>query len=76
MTDAERVAQAVVTLREYFDTVQILCTRDDGGRDTTFCAHGAGNWFARYGYARMFVSDAEKGMSVSTTIETKKEWEI
>jgi hypothetical protein len=73
MTDEERVAQAVATLREHFDTVQIQVTRDDGGRNTMYCSQGSGNWFARYGYMRAFIKDAEKDIVLKK--ETLNEWE-
>lgn len=73
MNDKERVRQAVLTLREHFDTVQILCSREDNGRDTTFVEQGAGNWFARYGQVCLFKQYAEgRGPEKS---ENKPEWE-
>ncbi len=46
--DRERLTKAVSQLGEYFDTVQIFCTRHDHG-GTIDCTDGSGNWHARRG---------------------------
>ena len=57
--DMERLKEACRTLGEYFETVQIFCTRvsdeeaDEGG--TVSCQHGTGNWFARKGQVTEWV---------------------
>jgi hypothetical protein len=50
-TDVKRVQDAIDTLGEWFDTVQIHVTRNTGEKDgnTLSISRGTGNWFARYG---------------------------
>jgi len=45
------VQKALDMLGEHFDSVQILCTRYNGGDDggTVNISRGTRNWFARYG---------------------------
>lgn len=76
--DLNRLRQAVGTLREYFDAVEIFATRtDDSGHNTTHCNYGAGNWFARYGHIKSFVKDTEKEYILGNTNidNTENEWE-
>lgn len=52
--DLERIKRSVATLGEFFDTVQVFCTKsigEDAGNTTSFHT-GSGNWFARYGQVR------------------------
>jgi hypothetical protein len=49
MTDEEQeqlVQETATKLAEYFDCVQILCSRHENG-ETIGYAKGSGNWFAR-----------------------------
>ncbi len=51
--DLKLVLDAVKTLREHFDSVQIFCSRYEFAEEgTTHIARGEGNWFARYGQVR------------------------
>lgn len=61
--DLERVRNAVESLAEHFDTVQILTTRSTGEKDgnTVNVSIGRGNWFARYGQMRMWLTKHEEG---------------
>lgn len=52
----EQIDKALQNLREYFETVQILCTSllpDDG--KTRFWQRGSGNWFARVGQIKDWI---------------------
>lgn len=55
--DAEMLRQHVNQLGEFFDTVQIFCTRRESFEKsgTSHFALGAGNWFARYGQLRNWI---------------------
>jgi hypothetical protein len=51
--DEKRVRTAVQTLAEFFDTVQIFCTRQENTEGGTIhVQRGEGNWFARVGQTR------------------------
>lgn len=60
--DAKRVREAVQTLMEFFDTVQVFCTRympgENGG--TKHWIRGDGDIFARESIARMWVLQQEE----------------
>lgn len=48
--DLEIIRAHAIQLSEQFDSVQIICTRDNGPKNSTIhAAHGSGNWYARYG---------------------------
>jgi len=50
--DAEaqvRLASALSSLGEFYDTVQIFVTKQQDDGDTLGNSGGVGNWFARYG---------------------------
>lgn len=55
------VRKHLESLGEHFDAVQIMATKttDDGDGGTMNIILGSGNWFARYGMARMFIKTAE-----------------
>jgi hypothetical protein len=58
MTDTEReklVDDALAVLSEHFDHVQILATWSEPGV-TKDCFRGEGNWYARQGMCREFLS--------------------
>lgn len=77
--DLNRVKQACGALREHFDTVQIFATRcDDSGHNTTHCNYGAGNFFARLGHVKSWISDTEKDYILGEAAKPqndKPEWE-
>ena len=52
------IQDAVAKLREHFETVQILVSfvEDDGGSGTVDMFCGSGNWYARQGMAREFIT--------------------
>lgn len=60
--DVERIKTATNGLAEHFDTVQIFCTRHEGGNvDGTINVHwGAGNYFARYGQIKQWMVSEEE----------------
>ena len=47
--DYKRIENAAIMLSEFFDTVQIFCTRHDPEEGTTSHHHGRGNYYARRG---------------------------
>lgn len=71
MTDAEQdlemVKKAAEKLGEHFDTVQILTTRHESGKEggTVNINFGVGNWFARYGLARDWIVRCERDTEIS-----------
>lgn len=80
--DMERLKQAVSTLREFFDAVQIFATQlredgepgpggQEGGGTLKFCA-GGGNWYARYGQVRDWVN-CEEACARQQALEDDKE---
>lgn len=55
------VDRHIVALMEHFDTVQILCTKDE--KDGTLnVARGGGNIFARYGHAQVWIAREKRCM--------------
>jgi hypothetical protein len=46
--DIQRVQKHIDALREFFDTVQVFCSRQEPD-DTISVQMGSGNWHARYG---------------------------
>lgn len=61
--DLSRVRTAVESLSEHFDTVQIMATRSTGEKDgnTINVSIGRGNWFARYGQIRQWITKQDEG---------------
>lgn len=60
--DVEMLKQHTQQLSEHFDSVQIFVNRHmpaelDGTRVVNY---GSGNWYARYGQVRMWVTDHEE----------------
>lgn len=53
---AHQVNAAIHLLMEHFDCVQVLCSRVTQDRETESYYLGAGNWHARQGMAREFLS--------------------
>jgi hypothetical protein len=71
--DLDRLKKACGSLAEYFDTVQIFCTRKtDAG--TINCRWGIGDFFARYGHCRMWLLREETG-GLGGERNEKKDWE-
>lgn len=60
--DRARVHEHLNALSEHFDSVQIFVTRHESGRldGTIRCELGAGNWFARYGQVKDWVTYTEE----------------
>jgi hypothetical protein len=60
--DMKRVDDAIQTLGDFFDSVQIFATRHEPGEhDGTIAINkGAGNWFARYGQVKEWVVKTEE----------------
>lgn len=51
----ELIKNQVAVLMGSFDSVQIFCTKFEGGEDTSHYTFGNGNWFSRYGQVREWV---------------------
>lgn len=65
--DMELLKRHAAALAEHFTSVQIFCTRDadeekEGG--TVRCESGTGNWFARYGQVRNWITYQEEAERV------------
>lgn len=63
--DMERVKEAVRTLGEHFDAVQVFVTKENEAdepddRGTVNINYGSGNWFARYGHVLHWVTKCEE----------------
>lgn len=57
-------------LMEHFDNVQIFATRQNNDDDTTITAHfGGGNWYARYGHVREWVTREEERARANVRID-------
>ncbi len=57
-----RLQQHAVRLSEHFDTVQIICTKLEAGTPSTrIIALGTGNFYARVGSTRAWVTHEERG---------------
>lgn len=60
--DEKRVDDALRVLGEHFDSIQIFATRvndNSEGGGTVHISKGIGNWFARYGHAKMWCNRSE-----------------
>jgi len=55
----EVVKAAAARLREHFDSVQIFCTVAAPDNSTRCISWGEGDWFARYGHVREWVTKTE-----------------
>ena len=62
--DIRILTSHVNSLMEHFDTVEILVTRNAEAKlsGTVYLNRGAGNWFARYGQMREWVTCEEEHM--------------
>ena len=60
--DHSIVDKAIDLLGEHFDTVQIFCTRHEGGEGTVSMNKGIGNWFARRGHVQEWILKEEKAI--------------
>lgn len=70
--DFERIKKAVEDLSEFFDSVHIFCTRHDSDDEGTVgWQYGSGNWHARMGQIRDWISDRD----ARTLWEAKKKVE-
>ncbi len=56
------VLDACKKLGEDFDAVVVLCSRHEGSRGTRTISKGAGNWHARYGIVREWLTDFEESI--------------
>lgn len=58
------ITSSLESLREFFDSVHIVCTRydNDGEGFTDVISRGAGNWNARYGSLKETVIKLEESM--------------
>ena len=62
--DTKRIKAAAVHLSEFFDSVQIVCTRYNNDTDGTMASYsGVGNWFARYGSVKEWIKVQEAEMA-------------
>ena len=55
--DRKRIEAAVRTLGDFFDSVQIFCSRHEAGTHdgTRSFEKGSGNWFAREGQVQSWI---------------------
>ena len=60
--DLKRCQDAADALAEHFDSVQIFCSRHEGGDIGTISVNfGRGNWFARRGHVQDWIlKEAER----------------
>ena len=60
--DLNRMKKAVAELGEFFDCVQLFCSRHDASKDdlTTSFHTGRGNWFARLGQTREWMAKKDE----------------
>lgn len=58
MSERDMLRHHVAQLMEFFDTVQVFVTKH-GNEGTRSDYRGAGNWFARFGQIREWVSGEE-----------------
>ena len=70
---ADRVAQAVTILREDFESVQVLATRQAGPDETYRFEAGAGNFMTRYGHAKAFCLKCEANFAENVSDEAATE---
>jgi len=60
LKEGEKILAAhVAQLSEHFDCVQIMVSTHMPGDQTMCCKRGCGNWYARQGMAREFITDEE-----------------
>lgn len=59
--DSKKLDEALAVLKDHFDTVHIFATRHkDDGTGTEHCSKGCGNWFARYGHIKDWITGEEE----------------
>ena len=69
-----RASRSAKSLLEYFDSVEIMCSKTNASMGTGLLTRGRGDWFARQGMAHEFIKrdDAEAiGMAVAGTKEER-----
>jgi len=70
------VREALRTLMVHFDTVQIFCTYHvEDGEDSRTASYqnGKGNWFARYGQIREWITKEEEAQREDVRIDEEEE---
>lgn len=79
--DIARLQEHCRQLREHYDSVQIFCTREDtdpvkGGRLGTSRFHsGSGDFYARWGYTKLWVEGELEGIRQQVRDSMKEEHE-
>lgn len=63
----------VAMLAEHFDTVQIVATKSVQDNGTRRHTEGAGNWYARYGSVKEWITREEHRERVQVTKELESE---
>lgn len=59
--DVDMVKRVAAQLGEHYDSVQIFATRSESGQGGTVHAeYGVGNWYARFGQVREWLSTQEE----------------
>ena len=53
------IERHVAQLEEHFDSVQIICTGHRDGKTTSTCS-GSGNWYARIGSVREWLTTQDE----------------
>jgi hypothetical protein len=72
--DLRLVNAHVAQLSEFFDTVQIFCTRHQNtGTINVNC--GSGNWYTRYGHIKCWIRNEENRNDDNFCIESESESE-
>lgn len=69
------VEQCAQRLGEYFDCVQIMCSRSDS-TGTFVLKRGVGNWYARQGMAHEFINQdvaQENAEAIAEKLKTEDE---
>lgn len=64
--DMDRLDEAIGTLGEHFESVQIFVTRNaDDNEGTVNATKGTGNWFTRYGQVRCWLIKEDERSRIS-----------
>lgn len=73
--DVKLVRKHTEELGEYFDSVQIFCTRHESGEKhgTVRLSLGNGNWFARYGQVIEWVKREEEQSRITARLDSNLE---
>lgn len=58
--DIERVRKHTSQLSEFYDTAQIIVTKLKSNGSTRRIAQGSGNWYARYGSVKEWITEVEE----------------